>query len=529
MRAPSSSRVLIPALLLVCSSSAAARALVPPEPALAPASTPAAPPNAAAATELAPINAAAATELAPPNAALGRALESVVADEIRSDVFFIASDQMAGRDTPSLGLQVTARYIRARLERLGWKPGAEDGYFHTYPLAQTGIDAKASTLRAQNGERSVALALGADYFFASRDTDAFESVLETGAVWCGTGEDEDFDKAKPAGRWAVCFDRGERTTRIARAARSAGAGGLILVEAPDAKESYASRYGRPDALRPTVSFPRARAAERGSSDRTRLPRILLGRGGLERVLALSGKSGSALQVGEDLGVRIAEDRKLLPPTIELENVCGFWPGDDPVLSKEVVIVSAHYDHVGMQGGEIHNGADDNGSGTSGLLAIAHALTRYGPLRRSVLLLWVSGEEKGLWGSKAWNESPWLPEGCKAVCDVNIDMIGRNAPDQLLVTPTETHPAHNGIVKLVRSLAPLEGFPTLGSADKYYERSDHINFAKKGIPAIFLFSDVHEDYHEAGDDPEKVDNDKIRRVTRLVLRLLDALQADELGA
>jgi Zn-dependent M28 family amino/carboxypeptidase len=209
-------------------------------------------------------------------------------------------------------------------------------------------------------------------------------------------------------------------------------------------------------------------------------------------------------------------------------VCGFWPGKDPALSKEVVVLSAHYDHVGKQGGEIHNGADDNGSGTSALLAVAEALRSYGPMRRSVLLLWVSGEEKGLWGSGAWTREPTLPEGYRAVCNINVDMVGRNAPDKLLITPTEALAEYNGLTRLAESLGRLEGFPELGSADEYWQRSDHANFSRNlGIPVAFLFSGVHDDYHRPTDDVEKIDCDKIGRVTRLLVRMLEGLQGDQL--
>jgi Zn-dependent M28 family amino/carboxypeptidase len=159
------------------------------------------------------------------------------------------------------------------------------------------------------------------------------------------------------------------------------------------------------------------------------------------------------------------------------------------------------------------------------MAIAEALTKSGPLRRSVMLMWMSGEEKGLWGSKAWTEHPWLPGDRKAICDINIDMIGRNAPDSMLITPTRDRKEYNGLVRLAEKLSPLEGFPTLKSADAYYERSDHYNFAKIGLPVAFLFDDVHEDYHKPTDDADKIDYDKIRRVVRLVIRMLDGLQVD----
>ena len=208
----------------------------------------------------------------------------------------------------------------------------------------------------------------------------------------------------------------------------------------------------------------------------------------------------------------------------LENVCGLWPGSDPELSKEVLIVSAHYDHVGENDDEIFNGADDNGSGTVGLMAIAEALAAHGPMKRSVLLLWVSGEEKGLKGSEAWTLDPTLPEGMRPVANLNIDMIGRNAPNYLLITPTVDHPAYNGLTRMAERTAPLEGFPKLGSCDEYWERSDHRNFSVNlEIPVAFLFSDVHEDYHQSTDTVEKIDYDKIARVSRVVVRMLDHLQ------
>ena len=225
--------------------------------------------------------------------------------------------------------------------------------------------------------------------------------------------------------------------------------------------------------------------------------------------------------------------------VMVKNVCGLWPGSDPELSKEVLIVSAHYDHVGRQGGEIHNGADDNGSGTTGLLALAEALKEYGSMRRSVLLIWVSGEERGLWGSKAWAQDPSLPEGYRAVANLNMDMIGRNEPNVLYVTPSSKHEGYNGLTELAERFAAEEGFGDfpkgreqgfegLGSADVYYSRSDHAEFAKMGIPVCFLFAGEHEDYHQHTDTPDKVDCDKIRRVARVMLKMLDALQADELA-
>jgi hypothetical protein len=116
-----------------------------------------------------------------------------------------------------------------------------------------------------------------------------------------------------------------------------------------------------------------------------------------------------------------------------------------------------------------------------------------------------------------------------VCNLNIDMVGRNAPDELHITPTRSHRAYNGLTRLAERWAAAEGFDRLGSADDYWERSDHMNFERNlGIPVAFLFAEVHEDYHQPTDTADKIDGDKVRRVARLVLRMLDGLQGDDLG-
>jgi hypothetical protein len=465
-------------------------------------------------------------------APLERALATIEPAEIRSDLFFIASDELAGRDTPSAGLRIAARYLRARLERFGFEPGAKDGYFFTFPLTQSRLDFDACSARATAGGTSAAFLFGSDYFLAS-ENDVFASDVSAPAVWCGNGTDEEFHRAAPKGKWAVCADEGEQGFKVYRRARSAGAAGLVVVESADVARTYAARYGRMETLRRgDVDFPsppRAGETPRAAAHTERVPRVWLTRAAFARALQLAGRSAEALAPGTDLGFAFTETRALdAATTIDVENVCGLWPGSDPVLSDEVILVTAHYDHLGVRNGVVSNGADDNGSGTCGLLALAEALHEYGPLRRSVMLMWVAGEEKGLWGSKAWTNAPWLPGGRRALCDLNIDMIGRNAPDALLITPTKERDEYNALVRLAEQLAPLEGFPTLGSADAYYTRSDHYNFAKQGIPAAFLFSGEHVDYHQPTDDPEKIDYDKVHRVVRLVFRMLAGLQQDTTG-
>jgi len=476
-----------------------------------------------------PVDAAAAD---PTRSKMLTALETVSADEIKTDVAFIASDEMAGRDTPSEGLRTAARFIRSRLERLGWKPGAKDGYFYEYPLDHRIPDEAKSKVSWSTKDATGELTFGVDYCFAGT-RDVADLTTSAAVVFAGDGSKEDLGSSRCEGKWALVFDAGTDFSTLTRNARRAKAKGLIVAPGPNQEGGeYSTRFAA--ALERqrhgSASWPSKTSAKNAEDeDRPRevFPTILLTRTSIEALLAGAQKPATPAK-GVDLGITLADTRALAGEggTIRVENVMGFWPGSHPERSKECIILSAHYDHIGVINGQVHNGADDNGSGTCLMLAVAEALTQHGPLERSVMIIWVSGEEKGLWGSKAFAENPWFPPGVKPVADINIDMVGRNAPDKLLVTPTkERAKEYNELVKIAEKLAPLEGFPKLGSADKYYERSDHYEFAKLGIPVMFLFSDVHEDYHQAGDDPEKLDYDKIHRVARLVLRILDATEKE----
>ena len=452
-------------------------------------------------------------------AALARGLATISVEEIRPDVFHVASDAMAGRDTPSPGLEATARFVEGRLRELGVAPGARDGYFHRWWRSWRQLDPGQSSLLTRDGRERVELAFGRDYYIASpREMADLDAVGP--AVSVGEGSAAEVARAALGGAWAVARPRRGSLRRLASRVRKAGAVGLVVL--PDAgDEPPAQRYGKTARYLLEGRF--------GEPVADVFPTVLLGVEAGARVLREVGR-GDLPAAGEWLGLEVAERRRLTHPGGYrlLENVAGLWRGSDPQLAGEVIVVSAHYDHVGRRGGEIYNGADDNGSGTCGLLALAEALTEYGPMRRSVLLLWVSGEEKGLWGSEAWTKRPWLPPGLRPIADLNIDMIGRNDPDYLTITPTRALKHYNQLVELAEELGPLEGFPSLASADAYWRRSDHVNFAVNlNLPVAFLFSDVHEDYHRPTDDPEKIDYDKIRRVVRLVLRMLDGLQADEL--
>jgi len=223
-----------------------------------------------------------------------------------------------------------------------------------------------------------------------------------------------------------------------------------------------------------------------------------------------------------------------PDTAYPPNVVAILPGSDPALRDTYVVFSAHMDHVGVgqpdaRGDSIYNGADDDASGTSAVLEVAQAMASLPQAqrpKRSMVFLLVSGEEKGLLGSAWYADHPTVPLE-KIVANVNIDMIGRNSPDTVVAIGNE----YSSLGPLVAGIAkqrPELGFtvvPDIWPEERFFFRSDHFNFAKKEIPAIFFFAGVHEDYHRPSDEVETIDTDKATRIARLVYFLADAIGND----
>ncbi|MBK8493521.1 MAG: M28 family peptidase [Saprospirales bacterium] len=215
-----------------------------------------------------------------------------------------------------------------------------------------------------------------------------------------------------------------------------------------------------------------------------------------------------------------------------ENVLGYIEGTDPKLKDELVVVTAHYDHLGKKKDIIYNGADDNASGTSTVLEIAQALVKakeegYGP-RRSVLCMLVSGEEKGLLGSKYYVENPVFPLK-NTIADINIDMVGRtdekhaDNPNYIYVIGSDrlSDDLHAINEEMNSRYTNLELDYTYNAEDdpnRYYYRSDHYNFAEQGIPSIFYFSGIHEDYHQPTDDADKILFDKMEHIGKLIFQV-----------
>ena len=216
---------------------------------------------------------------------------------------------------------------------------------------------------------------------------------------------------------------------------------------------------------------------------------------------------------------------LMPVKATPPNVVGLLRGSDPVLRDEYVVVSAHFDHLGTgpvdeTGDSIYNGADDNASGTAAVLEVAQALASLPTApARSVLFLLVSGEEKGLLGSSGYMADPTVPLS-GIVADINMDMIGRNDPGQVIGVGKEYS-------TLGDTALTLAGRVPVGLAiiddpvpdEHLFSRSDQVEFACRNIPALLLTTGLHEDYHQASDEPSRLDMDKAARVARLVFHLV----------
>lgn len=220
--------------------------------------------------------------------------------------------------------------------------------------------------------------------------------------------------------------------------------------------------------------------------------------------------------------------------IILNNVAAYIEGSDPVLKNEYVIFSGHADHIGGSGDHIYSGADDNASGCAALLSIANAFQNLEKKpSRSVLFLWVSGEEIGLYGSKTYVKNPLVPLE-KTVADLNIDMIGRvkgvadtakdnpmTGPDEVFVITDNQSKELMSIAEEVDKASVLDLDYSLSGRNhplQLYSRSDHFNFVKQDIPALFFSSGLHTDYHTPGDVIEKIDFDKMELVSKAVFQI-----------
>lgn len=245
---------------------------------------------------------------------------------------------------------------------------------------------------------------------------------------------------------------------------------------------------------------------------------------LQKKIAASGKPASTAIKAR---LRVNISRKAEP--LQASNVLGYLEGSDPELKEELIVLTAHHDHEGIKDGEIYNGADDDGSGVTAILEVAEAFAKAaeagkGP-RRSILFMTVTAEEKGLLGSRYYSDHPVFPLE-NTITNLNIDMIGRvdsahaGNPDYVYIIgsdklSTELHAINEKANATYTKLELDYKYNDPGDPNRFYYRSDHYNFAKHGIPIIFYFNGVHEDYHQPTDDIEKINFEALAKRAQLV--------------
>jgi hypothetical protein len=524
-------------------------------------------------TALAQRKSAPAKPASAPAAFANRAVYTISADQLRTYLTFIASDEMEGRDTPSRGLDTVAKFIALNLTRWGFKPAGDDGtFFQKIALRRDQID-PAHTSAEINGQKFTA---GDDFLPNTIAATITGPLVYVGRGWIVQSKNiDDYKGIDVKGKTMVVFGQGlpQGVTQAdfrgappntvfnpATYAQTHGAKAILTILNPGAGQSWdAQRQRAMQPGRAVVEKFQAQASATGAPPRNvAVPNVVI-----------SPKMATALLDGEKFDLPTITSRAqtadpvapfdlnanknvsvtigLAPAHVMTQNVVAVWEGADPKLKDEYVAVGAHYDHIGVAGSgqcqaigsdTICNGADDDGSGTTAVLGMAEAIShaKQKP-KRSILFVWHCGEEKGLWGSQYFTDYPTIPLD-HVVAQLNIDMIGRSKKDG------DTNPRNaeltgpNAIYVIGSTMMSTElgalsmqvnkSFLNLNydvryddpkDPNRFFFRSDHYNYARKGIPIIFFFDGVHEDYHRAGDEPQKIDYEKMEKVARTIYMTL----------
>jgi hypothetical protein len=469
----------------------------------------------------APLRAQTAT--AHPADRLAAAAETITGDDVMRRVGIIADDSMMGRDTPSRGLELTAKYVADQFRRFGLKPGGDSGsYFQRYPITRRQLQLRRSEIVFQAGRVTSRAAFDRSARFSngamptgpvSGPAIVLGGPLTPDGVGGMTLRDKvvlyvpDYRSPSPA-----------NSGQVARAIRLAAPRAIVSLANLDSTAFAArvpsvapERYGLDLGLGtpPTVEISEATVA----------PALRAAGIDLEQVRAAGqvvSRDVPALRITVDLRDSVLS-RTTAPNSI------GILEGSDPKLRQEYLVYSAHMDHIGITPGQrdsINNGADDDGSGTTGVVELAEAFSRPGARpARSILFITVSGEEKGLWGSRYFSEHPTVPLE-RVVADLNIDMIGRNWRDTIVAIGKE-HSDLGTTLERVNAAHPelhMTAIDDRWPEERFYFRSDHYNFARKGVPILFFFNGTHPDYHEVTDSPDKIDGEKESRILRLLFYL-----------
>jgi Zn-dependent M28 family amino/carboxypeptidase len=455
---------------------------------------------------------------------LDAAAETITARDLRARIGVLADESMLGRDTPSPGLERAAAYVVSEFRRLGLHPAGEHGtYVQRFGVSRWTVDTAASSLELAAHGRRAGAAFGSAVRVIGGDVSGRpiggDAVLVAGPLTRELTRSPrlrgrivfltpDFERPLP-------FGLGDRVDEIAAVARA-----VILLSNRDSS-TFIRRIDT--SLEPRLT-PDFRDGEGGA------PVVEVREIGFREVVAAAGLDLSRLRAMDtalvlelpDLRVDLRIARHYLERAA-VPNLAAVLEGRDHRLRREYVVVSAHLDHVGVRPGRpdsIFNGADDNASGVAALLEMAEAFSRREARpARSLLFLVPSGEEKGLWGSAYYVEHPTVPLSDIAA-DLNMDLIGRNWGDSVIVTGPEMSTLGATLSRVSASHPELRMAPLSDRwpEERIFYRSDHYNFAVKGVPVLFFTSGTHADYHQPSDATDRIDTEKASRLARLVFHV-----------
>lgn len=475
------------------------------------------------------------------------------AKKAKKHLSILASDKFEGRETGKAGAEKAANYIAKEFKKLKLIAPVNGSYLQEVSLVETSFNVNSFAVN------NSPLTIGKDFLFSGSGDAKTINTNDLVFIGYGIGADnyDDLKNADIAGKVVMLINKGEpvsngistisKTATLSDWASSrfkrlqyvmSKTPSLILAVSPDvaaAIQQYRPRGGRLSLKKEgqaTVSTRQSTAAMVNIT-----PEVA------NLVLKNSGKTYEGLKAEIDnsgkpqtqiLKSSIAINYGPVSKDVKSANVMGYLEGTD--LKDEVLVFSAHYDHIGLttDGGpdKVNNGADDDGSGTTAVLAIARAYSKakkagHGP-RRRILFLLVTGEEKGLLGSEWYSEHPVFPLA-NTITDLNIDMIGRTGEEYKGKADSANYCYLIGSDKLSTDLHKISEnanatYTKLKIDYKYndpkdperiYYRSDHYNFAKHGIPIVFYFNGVHEDYHKPGDEVSKINFDLLAKRAHLV--------------
>jgi hypothetical protein len=461
---------------------------------------------------------------------LAKAAGTISEADVRKRIFIIADDSMRGRDTPSPGLEMTAAYLAAEFQRFGLKPGGENGTWYVrMPLVQRQLLPAQSVLTFGSADGSqISLPFTSSARILQGESRATE--LNGPVVLVSTMADakdlkpEDFKDRIVV--WPLDLDKLPPGLQAAAGAMLQGGAKAIVVVSTTDSATFTGRLA--GQLQPRVS----RESESGPGGPIVLEvpeREIVAQfpAAAQTFGDLRSASGTVAQAPPDWTASLTVQDSVIGHTTAPVTV-GRLEGSDKKLAGTYVVYSAHMDHIGVAGGQceamgadsICNGADDDGSGTVGVIELAEAFSqKKARPKRSVLFIGMSGEEKGLWGSSWFVEHPTVPLD-SIVADLNIDMIGRNWKDTVVAIGRE-HSSLGATLDSVNARHPELGMrpvADLWPEENLYFRSDHYNFARKGIPILFFTTGLHADYHKASDSPDKIDAEKEARLLQLLFYL-----------